>query len=133
MVTLGLFTVTSQLTDVLSAVAVIVVVPGFLAVITPASLMTATLVLLDFHFTGCPVDTSAARLVVYPFSNDTEVFDSVMIVGSTIILQLASPFLILAVITASPAFFAVILPYVFTDATVESLDEKEGFFHVEVT
>jgi hypothetical protein len=56
-----------------------------------------------------------------------------MTVFSTFTLQLASPPEILAVMVAVPAFFAVIFPYVFTDATVELLEEKLGFFPVEVT
>ena len=55
----GCFTVTLQLFDVLSAVTVMVAVPGFFARITPSSSTDATLDLLDLYLTGCPVETEA--------------------------------------------------------------------------
>ena len=48
------------------------------------------------------------------------------------ILQLASAFLILAVIVAVPELLAVTFPYVLTDATFELLDFHVGFFPLEV-
>ena len=46
-----------------------------------------------------------------------EAVDNVMIVFVTVILQLASPPATFPVIVQVPAFFAVTLPYVFTEAT----------------
>ena len=106
----GFFTVTLHVAEVLSAVAVIVAVPGFLARITPFSSMDATPDLLDLNFTGCPVETAAFKSLLSPFSSVIFVSLNRTVVFLTVTLQLASPFLILARITAVPAFFAVILP-----------------------
>lgn len=121
-----------QLSVVPSAEAKMVAVPGFFAVITPLLSTVATLFLLERKVTGRPVDAVADSLAQYPFSSEIDLALSWILVAATRTVQLASPFLIFAVILAVPAFFAVIFPYVFTDATFELLEEKEGFFPVEV-
>ena len=68
--TVGFLTVTLQLTDDLSTVAVIVAEPGFLAVITPYSSTEATLDLFDLKETGCPVDEVAFNRKDVPFSRE---------------------------------------------------------------
>lgn len=49
---------------------VMVVSPGFFAVITPFSSTEAMLERADLYVTGCPVDVSAFSRAVYPFSKD---------------------------------------------------------------
>ena len=108
--TVGFLTVTLQLTDDLSTVAVIVAEPGFLAVITPYSSTEATLDLFDLKETGCPVDEVAFNRKDVPFSREMLLALSSTTVFFTVIRQLASPFWILAVMVAEPAFLAVIFP-----------------------
>ena len=108
--TLGCLTVTLQVTEVLSAVTVTVAAPGFFAKMTPFSSTETILDLLDLNLGACPVETTASSLLVSPFSIEMLFALSWMVVFCTVTLQLASPFLIFAVIMAVPAFFAVIFP-----------------------
>ena len=56
------------------------------------------------------METAAFKSLLSPFSSVIFVSLNRTVVFLTVTLQLASPFLILARITAVPAFFAVILP-----------------------
>ena len=109
-VSVGFFTVTMQLADVLSTVAVIFAVPGFFAVMFPNSSISATLFLFDLNVISCPVEETAVSLALHPFSREICFALNAICVFSTRIVQLASPFLIFAVIFAVPALFAVIFP-----------------------
>ena len=55
-----------------------------------------------------------------------------MTVLLTVILQVASAFLIFTAMEAFPAFLAVTLPLELTEAILELLEENEGFFPFEV-
>ena len=82
--------------------------------------------------TGCPLDVCAVSLAQKPFSSVMLLALNWMEVFVTFTVQRASPFFIFAVIFAVPALFAVIFPYVSTEAILLLLEENVGFFPLDV-
>ena len=101
-----------------SAVAVIVLTPGFLPVTIPFSSIVATLIWLLFQVTGELLEVVADSLKLSPRSIDMEALLIETSVFFTVTLHEASPLLTLAVIVAVPAF--VTLPQELTEAIRES-------------
>lgn len=113
----GGFTVTLHLAVVLSALTEMTVFPGFLAMISPVSSISAIDFLLLVNDTAELFEVFAKRRKVPPFSNEMLFLFKVIAVLATVIRHDASPPRTFAVILHVPADLAVMSPYVLTDAT----------------
>lgn len=122
----GFFTVTLHRAEYPSAEAVITVVPGFCPVTHPSASTEATDFLPVFHFTLVPFEVYAVSLKLWLCSSCISTEFSLISVGLTVITHDDELFFAFTVMAAVPAFLAVTIPYLFTDAIFELLLLNEG-------
>ena len=114
------------MTVVLSQLTLIFAIPFFIAVITPFSSTVATELFEERKVGVCPVEVVTFNLKDWLRNKVAWVLESCIVVGFTVMIQLASCPFTLAVIFAVPAHLAVITPYVFTLTILDLLLLKRG-------